>query len=482
MPLISDIFGKIIIMQKLQSSFVALISVFFFWGFVAASNGILIPLFKEKFILTQFQSQLVDLAFYAAYAVGSLVYFFISRLKGDPINKIGYKKALTLGLLISSIGSLFFIPAASMFSYPLLLCALFIIGLGFALQQIVANPFVINFGAKETGAQRLNLAGGINSFGTTIGPVILSYALFGNINAPSAADSSLDAVKAPALILFGLFVLCATILWFSKLPSITNTEKLDKDLGALKYPQLTLGMIAIFVYVGVEVTIQSNMGALLAMPEIKGLDHQHISHFISLYWGSLMIGRWTGSLAVFNLNKFAKVTMQIIMPLIAFGVIYCINYFRGSEVSDYLYYIPYVLLATAIFIFSGENASRTLMILSLTGCLMMIIGLLTTGNLALYSFLSGGLFCSVMWPCIFALSINGLGKYTNQGSSLLVMMILGGAIIPPLQGLLVDAINPHRSYIITVFCFAYLAWYAYKVKSIFKKQGIELDEQKAASH
>ncbi len=468
-------------MQKLQSSFVALISVFFFWGFVAASNGILIPLFKDKFTLSQFQSQLVDLAFYAAYAVGSVVYFFTSRAIGDPIDKIGYKKALILGLLISASGSLFFIPAASFNSYPLLLCALFVIGLGFALQQIVANPFVINFGAKETGAQRLNLAGGINSFGTTIGPVILSYALFGNINAPAVTENNLDAVKMPALILFALFILCAAILWFSKLPAVTNSEKLDKDLGALKYPQLTLGMIAIFVYVGVEVSIQSNMGALLAMPEIKGVDHTKISHFISLYWGSLMIGRWTGALAVFNFSKNIKILMQMLTPLLAFGVIYGVNYLRGSHVEDFIFYIPYILLASVIFIFSGDNPARTLLILSVTACFMMIIGLISTGNLALYSFISGGLFCSVMWPCIFALAITGLGKYTNQGSSLLIMMILGGALIPPFQGYLVDLLkNAHQSYIVTVCCFAYLAWYAYKVTSIFKKQGISLDSEQAS--
>jgi FHS family L-fucose permease-like MFS transporter len=473
-------------MQKLQSSFVALISVFFFWGFVAASNGILIPLFKAKFELSQFQSQLVDLSFYAAYGVGSLIYFMVSRSSGDPIFKMGYKKALILGLLISAVGSLFFIPAASYNSYPLLLCALFIIGLGFALQQIVANPFVINFGDKETGAQRLNLAGGINSFGTTIGPVILSFALFGNINAPAAADSSLDAVKTPALILFLLFLLCATILWFSKLPVILANSKDDdkstKELGALKFPQLTLGMIAIFVYVGVEVTIQSNMGALLKMPEIKGLDHTKISHFISLYWGSLMIGRWTGSIGAFNVGKTNKLILQLVMPLIAFAIIYGVNLLRGSQVDDYIYYIPYVVLASVIFIISGDNPAKTLLILSLTACAMMVVGLVTTGNLALYSFMSGGLFCSVMWPCIFALAINGLGKYTNQGSSLLVMMIFGGAIIPPLQGILVDAINPHASYIVTVFCFGYLAWYAFKVKRVLKNQGIDYDVKSDLAH
>jgi FHS family L-fucose permease-like MFS transporter len=469
-------------MQKLQSSFVALISVFFFWGFVAASNGILIPLFKEKFALSQFQSQLVDLAFYAAYAIGSLIYFFTSRANGDPISKIGYKNALILGLLISALGSVLFIPAANLNSYPFLLCALFTIGLGFALQQIVANPFVINFGPKESGAQRLNLAGGINSFGTTIGPVILSYALFGNINAPAAAESNIEDVKIPAMILFVLFILCSLILWFSKLPEVKNTEKLDKDLGALKFPQLRLGMIAIFVYVGVEVTIQSNMSALIAMPEIKGLDHSKISHFISLYWGGLMIGRWTGSLEIFQLKKNIKRLMQIVVPIIGFVVIYAVNFLRGSNVNDFLFYTPYILLASLIFIISGENPARSLLILSLTACVMMIVGIVASGNVALYSFISGGLFCSVMWPCIFSLAITGLGKYTNQGSALLVMMILGGAVIPPLQGLLVDNLNAHLSYFITIICFAYLAWYAYKIKSIFIKQGISWGKNSNNSH
>ena len=174
--------------------------------------------------------------------------------------------------------------------------------------------------------------------------------------------------------------------------------------------------------------------------------------------------------------------MQFVTPLIAFAVIFGVNYLRGSNVDDFYFYIPYILIASLIFVLSGDNPARTLMILSLTACAMMIIGLVSTGNLALYSFISGGLFCSVMWPCIFALAINGLGKYTNQGSSLLVMMILGGALIPPFQGFLVDKLNPHSSYIVTVFCFAYLAWYAFKVKSIFAKQGIELKNTTETTH
>jgi MFS transporter, FHS family, L-fucose permease len=452
--------------HKINSSFFVIVSVFFFWGFVAASNSILIPLFKEKFHLSQFQSQLVDFAFYAAYFIGALIYFALSLLGGDPLNRIGYKKGLIYGLLLSAAGSLIFIPAANQNSYPLLLLALFVIGLGFALQQIVANPFVVNFGHRKTGAQRLNLAGGINSLGTTIGPVILSFALFGSFVAPKPETMGIESVKVPAYILFALFVLCALLITLSKLPQVSSTEIFTKDLGAFKFPQLTLGMIAIFMYVGVEVTIQSNMAALLKMPEIKGLDHRGISHFISLYWGSLMIGRWTGSISVFQLSKTGKILMQSIVPVIALLVVYMVNYLRGSDVSDFNYYIPFVIGASILLMISGDNPAKTLLILASAATVMMIVGLLSSGNLALYSFISGGLFCSVMFPCIFSLAINGLGKYTNQGSSLLIMMILGGAIIPPFQGWLADVSDPHSSYGVTVFCFAYLAWYAFRVRNI----------------
>ncbi|MEZ4805768.1 MAG: MFS transporter [Bacteroidia bacterium] len=280
--------------QKINASFFVIVTVFFFWGFVAASNGILIPLFKFKFHLSQFQSQLVDLAFYLAYGVGAIIYFFISTAFGDPLNKIGYKKGLILGLVISAIGALMFIPAANLNSYPFLLLALFTIGLGFALQQIVANPFVANFGDKKFGSHRLNLAGGLNSFGTTIGPVLLSLALFGSAQAPKPEVMGIESVKFPALILFGLFILCAILLTLSKLPKVSSDEEITKDFSVFKYPQLTFGMLAIFLYVGVEVSIQSNLAALLEMPEIKGIDHTTIAPYISLYWGSLMIGRWTG--------------------------------------------------------------------------------------------------------------------------------------------------------------------------------------------
>ncbi|HEY5772418.1 MAG TPA: MFS transporter, partial [Chitinophagaceae bacterium] len=188
------------------SQFGTLISVFFFWGFVAASNGILIPLFKEKMDLTQFQAQLVDLAFYIAYFVGAILYFIVARLWGqDPLNRIGYKNGIVYGLLFSALGALIFYPAAQTQSYALFLTALFVVGLGFSLQQTAAQPYAIAMGNPATGSQRLNLAGGINNFGTTLGPVLVSLAIFGSAKesavAEAAKNASLEDVKVPYLIL-----------------------------------------------------------------------------------------------------------------------------------------------------------------------------------------------------------------------------------------------------------------------------------------
>ncbi len=464
-----------------RSSFPILISVFFFWGFVAASNTILIPIFKKHFTLLQWQSQMVDFAFYTAYFVGSLIYFLISYTKGDPLGKIGYKKGLIIGLIISAIGALGFVPAAGAQSFPLMLISLFIVGLGFALQQIVANPYVIALGNPATGSHRVMLAGGINSFGTTIGPLLLSIAIFGSITLASGTEVSLDAVKMPYTILCIAFLLFALLMGVSKLPPITHQEHVEHSLGAFKYPQLIFGMLAIFVYVGVEVSIQSNLPELMKQSNMLGLDNTKTVHFISLYWGSLMIGRWTGAITVFNLSKVKKKLMTVIVPLLAYGVILTVNYIKFNaaneleKMNDLYSYFPFVLILILGFFMAQEKPARTMILFSSMAAIMMLIGLMTTGKIAVYSFMSGGLFCSVMWPCIFSLSIAGLGKFTNQGSSMLIMMILGGAIIPPLQGYISDQSNIHISYLIPVICFVYLAFYGWKSKQVLLRQGIDYD-------
>lgn len=464
--------------------FVPLATVFFFWGFVAASNDILIPVFKEAFHLTQSQSQLVSVAFYVAYTVGSLIYMFISKsMKRDLINKIGYKNGLIVGLLISAFGTLLFYPAANTGSFILMISGLFIVGLGFSLQQIVANPLAIEVGPSETGAQRLTMAGGINNFGTTIGPLIVSFAIFGSASTANTT-ASIESVKIPYLILGGAFALVALLLKFSSLPQRTevsteNTEDAtpgEHRTSALKYPQLVLGMLAIFVYVGVEVSTASNLPAY--MEKSLGFSTKDVAPYVSLYWASLMIGRWTGAVEAFDISGGFKKVLRFLAPYLAFGVFLLVNAIAQHDLKPFYIY-PFVILVMIIAdVLSKGNPARMLLIFSLAGILALVLGMTTDGMLSVYAFTSVGLFCSTLWPCIFALAVNGLGKHTNEGSSMLIMMIMGGGIISWLQGYIADLTSIHSSYIVGVVCFAYLAFYAVRVTQILKAQGISLDKEK----
>ena len=246
-----------------NASFYTLLSVFFFWGFVAASNGIFIPFCKKHFNLSQFQSQLVDSAFYGAYFIGSLALWLASQAtRVDFINRFGYKKGIITGLIISIAGALMMIPAVNSGSFGFILTAFFIIALGFSLQQTTTQPFVIGLGSQETGAHRLNLGGGINSFGTLLGPVIVSLILFGSLQGASTAVN-ISTINILYIILAIVFGLAALLLFKANLPEINSHEEFEPGWGALAFPQLRWAMAAIFVYVGVEVTIQSNFGALL---------------------------------------------------------------------------------------------------------------------------------------------------------------------------------------------------------------------------
>lgn len=464
--------------------FIPLVTVFFFWGFVAASNDILIPVFKKAFNLTQSQSQMVSLAFYVAYTVGSLIYMFVSKgMKQDLVNKIGYKNGLILGLLISAAGTLLFIPAANTGSFALMISGLFIVGLGFSLQQIVANPLAIALGPTETGSQRLTLAGGINNFGTTIGPLIVSFAIFGAANAANT-EASIESVKTPYLILGAAFVLVAILLKFSSLPRVTATSLADTDdiqpghhrKNAFQFPQLVLGMIAIFVYVGVEVSTASNLPAY--MENSLGFETKDIAPYVSLYWASLMIGRWTGAVEAFDVNAGTKKILRFLAPYLAFGVFLLVNAIAKHDLKPFYIYGAIILIMIAADIASKGNPARMLLIFSIMGIIALLIGMLTTGMVSVYAFTSVGLFCSTLWPCIFALAINGLGRHTNEGSGYLIMMIMGGGIVSWLQGALADMTTIHMSYIVGVICFAYLAFYAIRVTGILRSQGIDLDKMK----
>ncbi len=519
-----------------------LVLVFFFWGFIAASNSILIPFCKTHFSLTQFQSQLIGSAFYGAYFIGSLILFITSNVLGyDIINKIGYKRGIIYGLVISVIGALLIIPSANANSFYAILGSLFIVALGFSVQQTCAQPFAITLGDPATGSHRLNLGGGVNSLGTTLGPIIVSFFLFGSIGS-EVQDVTVKNINNLYLIVAGVFAAVALFFLFSNLPEGKNDEpfekankasvsllvmtgligaiivvgqltevpklwlllasivavvgvlfygnnqaaKNDAGWGAMKYPQLIYGMLGIFVYVGVEVTIDNNFGALLKQPGYfneAGLDESQISQYISLYWGSLMIGRWTGAISVFNLSASAKKIAMIIVPFVAFGVVLGANSLHGSDVTNLLPYAVVIAIAIAAFFFGQEKPVKTLLTLSILAAIAMVIGSFTTGIVSVFAFISGGLCCSIMWPCIFSLGVGGLGKYTSEGAALLIMMILGGAIIPPLQGVFGDSITGlHKSYLVAAACFVILAFLALKLRSVLKSQGLDFDQQIEGGH
>ncbi|WP_396180905.1 sugar MFS transporter [Flavobacterium sp.] len=472
--------------QTNWAQFIPLVTVFFFWGFVAASNDILIPVFKKTFDLTQLQSQLVSLAFYIAYTVGSLLYLLISYLtKGDLINRIGYKNSLALGLLISAIGTLLFYPAANTGSFPLMLSGLFTVALGFSLQQTVANPLAIALGPISTGSQRLTLAGGINNLGTTIGPLIVSYAIFGS-SATSDTNMSIESVKIPYLILGAAFLLVAVFLKFSSLPDKpqaiveSESEAASTKSSALKYPQLVLGMIAIFVYVGVEVSTASNLPAY--MEKNLGFLTKDIAPYISLYWASLMIGRWTGAVEAFTDKMSLQKILRFVAPYLAFGVFLFVNAIAKHDLTPFYIYALIILVLIAADIASKGNPARMLLIFSSLGIVALLVGMTTDGMVSVYAFTSVGLFCSTLWPCIFTLSVSGLGKHTSQGSSFLIMMVMGGGFVSLLQGYVADETTIQTSYIVGVLCFAYLAFYAWKVSAILKTQGINFDKKVSGGH
>lgn len=451
-----------------RSLLVVIVCVFFFWGFAASGNALLIPVFKESFHLSQFEAQLVELSFYIAYFIGSIIYFVISIKKASWLPQISSKKGMVRGLLLSALGSILLVAATSIHSYIFFLLCLFVIALGFTLQQIVANPLLVQLGNINTGAHRLILAGSVNSFGNTISPLILSVFLFGGLAAKvNGSALSLQSVRIPYIVLAVLYVIFA--VWFYKTPVPKTSQLSDepiKDLGALKYPQLVLGMVAVFCYVGGEVTMQSNLPALIHSAKILGLPARDAIPYLSLFGGCLMIGRWTGAVFSFKVSKTAQTFLLCLVPFLAFGVVLLVNWlgdYSLNEIIDYALFLPILIIALLI---SRNNPIKILIFASAAAIVMIAGGLLLNGKYALYCIVSAALFSSLMWPCIFPVAIKGLGKYTQQGSSLLIMMILGGAILPPLQGLLSDhpSIGIQLSYILPLLCFSYVGWYGLKMK------------------
>jgi FHS family L-fucose permease-like MFS transporter len=288
------------------------------------------------------------------------------------------------------------------------------------------------------------------------------------------------------LILGLAFIIVAVLLKFSSLPEHPETieESVEASASAkssaLQYPQLVMGMIAIFLYVGVEVSTAANLPAY--MESKLGFDIGDIAPYVSLYWASLMIGRWTGAVEAFTDDMSIQKILRFVAPYLAFGVFLLVNAIAKHDLTPFYVYGLIILVLIAADMASKGNPARMLLIFSVLGIIALFTGMATSDMISVYAFTSVGLFCSTLWPCIFTLAVSGLGKNTSQGSSFLIMMIMGGGIVAWLQGEVAESIGIQPSYIVGVLCFAYLAFYAWKVSGILRSQGIDFDQKISGGH
>lgn len=377
---------------------------FFMWGFLTCLNDILIPHLKGVFDLNYTQIMLIQFTFFGAY-------FIMSIPSGEIISKLGYKKGIVVGLLTSAVGALLFYPAASAISYPLFLTALFVLASGITLLQVAANPYVAVLGKSETASSRLNLTQAFNSLGTTVAPYFGGVLILSSVAGLTPREEA-AMVQLPYVGLAVALAVLAFVIWKSKLPVIAAVEdhhaKAGKLTDALKYRHLVLGAVGIFVYVGAEVSIGSFLVNFFGQSDIAGLAPAAAAGFVSYYWGGAMIGRFIGSALLQKIN-----------------------------------------------------AGKLLALFSLIASGLVLVTVFTTGSFAMWTILCVGLFNSIMFPTIFTLGIDGLGKLTSQGSSILIMAIVGGAIIPVAQGALADAFGIQHAFILPAICYLYIMYYGW---------------------
>jgi FHS family L-fucose permease-like MFS transporter len=377
-----------------------MVSLYFGIGFITALNDILVPHFKDLFHLTNVTALLVQFCFFGAY-------FVMSLPSGWIVGRIGYKRGVVVALSVMGVGLLLFLPASVIIFYPLFLFALFVVGSGLALLQVAINPYVGALGSPETASSRLNLAGFFNSLATTIAPKVGAAFIF--IAAGATAAQLAHSVRMPYAILAACAFAMAILTAFVQLPDVIEKGGVNtgSDGSAWRFSHLRLGALAIFFYVGAEVAIGSVMINFLGQPSMGGLSHEAAAQYVSFYWGGTMVGRLIG-----------------------------------------------------FFALRWIRAQRALAFVSLIASLLVIITIATHGHIAMWAIVSCGLFNSVMWPCIFPLSVQGLGRFTSQGSGILVTMVVGGAVIPEIQGFLADSFGYQRSFVIVLLCYLYILFFA----------------------
>jgi FHS family L-fucose permease-like MFS transporter len=464
--------------QTYRGPFAIMTVLFFMWGFMTVFNDILIPRFKEAFTLNYTEAMLVQFCFFGAYFIGSLAYFGISALTGDPIAKIGYKNGVIIGLLLSALGSGLFWPAATIVSYPLFLVGLFIVGVGFAMLQIAANPYVTILGPERTASSRLNLSQAFNSLGTTTGPLIGGFLIFQYFN--HAGVQGADSVKVPYLMFCIAFLILAAIFFMIHLPHV-GEGKVEPGAGALRYPHVVLGVLAIFMYVGGEVSIGSSIINFLGQKNVASMSEIDAKNYVSLFWGGMLIGRFMGAIELSEMQKAKKQLLLIVVPLLAYLFLWAAisapldAMHGGSSFGDILaqwqtkfvqnwsmfkIYLPLVALCWLLFQFGRALASRTLVIFCSTIVALLALAIIFGGTKAVWCVVAVGLFTSIGWPNIFSLALDGMGVLKSQVSSLLVMAVFGGAILPVAMGRVADIAHDLRpAFIIPLIAYAYVGFY-----------------------
>ncbi len=449
--------------------FTTITFLFFLWGFITVMNDVLIPYLKQSFALTYFQAGLVQFAFFGAFFFVSLFYYLVSLAKGDPINRLGYKTGIIIALLICGAGCVLFFPAAEFRQYEFFLGALFLLATGVTLLQIAANPYAAILGKPETASSRLNLAQGINSLGTTLAPVaggLLLYKVFAHGGAVT-----LDSIKLPYLIYGSLFAGLAAIVWKSHLPPFASAGTVEKGLGAFRYRHLRFGMIAIFMYVGGEVAIGSYLVSFIKEPHIACLPDSVASLFLAYYWGGAMIGRLCGAISLSDIpSRVRKSLYMAVTAVVVFSVVYVVTAIRIENGEFHLDFMsparvaPFLLLIVlnfGAFMLGKGCPARALGVFSFCLIGLLAVAAFTGGQLAFWAALGTGLFNSIMWSNIFTLAIKDLRQYTAQGSSLLVMMIVGGAIVPLLMGATADRFGIQIAFAMPMINYLYIAFYGF---------------------
>ncbi|UTW63067.1 sugar MFS transporter [bacterium SCSIO 12741] len=461
-------------MNKLTSNYKAhfslLSSLFFMWGFITVMNDVLINTFKGVFDLTAPQRALVQFSFFGAFFIVSLIYFILSSSTGrDPINTIGYKKGMFYSLLICGIGCLLFYPASLIHSYYAFLLALFTLASGVTMLQICANPYATILGDKESASSRLNQAQGLNSLGTTLGPIvgtILIYKVFskGTLTVESIANTYL---------IYGLaFILLALVVLKSKMPAFRNRENIPPGLGVLKHKHLVFGILGIAFYVGSEVAIGSWIVEFIKLDHIAGLAEDDASYFLSFFWGGLMIGRLMAGISLnSSLTKAKKYQYMLLSSLGAFAVIYLATSLKYSDGTFHFspihpeqiaIYLVLIALNFGSFLLTFNKPAKGLVLFSAINAVLISIGIWGSGELAFWAMIGTGLFFSIGWSNIFSLAIKDLGNLTSQGSSLLVMAIVGGAVLPGIQSFIIEYQGVQISFVVPLIGIFYLIFYGLK--------------------